>query len=1045
MNLTILHIADLHFSKEKDEDIKIIRNGLFKDLEFLSNKHSLTPDLVFFTGDLILKGQDGHEDYPLCEQLFIEPLLSKLSLTQNEFFIVPGNHDVNRLKTSEAFETKLSEYLSSKDILNNYFKKLYSSIDFEITKKKFDNYLQFKSKQSNSNIINSNFFYETFRISVSGIEVGIIALNSSWRSSQFGPDKGRLIIGDNNFNNALLDIENCQLKFVLSHHPFEMLSAWDSKNLQITMARSIDMFFTGHIHDSDFMYTNQIYGSLYVSTCGSLYSGRVRESYSVINLDLTKKELKIFLRRWYDKRHEFDQETEKVKNGLITYENFTIKDKIVNELIEISSLKNKLQSIQLPANIIFPFENIEKVQLEDVFVEPLISDKSSFDKDSFEKNHIKLSNIINSNKNIIFFGKKEYGKTSLLKHIQSEILKNESEFEGKIPVYIEFSQISKNNYKAIKRIIRTDLEGLLTDDLIEKYLVNGNFVFLVDDYDDFKDGFRDKRKKVFNLILKTYPKCRYIITTNEKISQTFKQESFSLDKYLPYDNYYLSSFNTAAIRNLLEKWCRYQDFDVDRMLDQIIFYFHQLKIPITPMAVTLFIGVLIRDKASINLNNEAYLIENYLETILEKLDPSDPNTDLDFREKESFLSHLAYEMVRLDKYEFSEIEFERCKLDYFTEFDEDLPDNKSFDPFFSKGILQKKNKLISFQFKFWFYFFLAKAMQKDNVIKNEVLSFPNYLKFSTAFSYEAGLSRNDKELLDIIDERTQAVIDDFFKSDANKNLEQYQIESGLSKFSDKIETQIREKNVAENKDKIKDETYLSYNPEEQNIPDEDEYDDIIQLVTLNSDLIRNTREIKGMYKEKFLKNNINSYLALMWQTLEIFRETIDTIDEDSLKKLLNDNGTIDENDFDYEKIVKRIREFTYQVIPLSIILFMSDHLQNPKLKNTVKKLIHSDISLTDRLFYSLLLFRLEIESGLEELHNLLKDSKSSYIYDHLIYLFIIIFCYSNKLDDRNLNLVIKLLNEIRKKYSTVQKELPLFVKDTFTSDIKKSILLKGNK
>lgn len=1042
MKISILHLADLHINIKKIDDIKFIIDGLIKDLKTLRKEKSINPNLIFFTGDIINKGQNAEEEFSLFEDFFINPLLSELKLSQNELFLVPGNHEINRLQSSEIFETKLQERLTSNDAFTTYFESFKETIDYGIIKQKLDSYLKFKNSIRNSNLVFSDFFFDVYKYMVGEFEIGIIALNSAWRSSGFGSDDRRLIIGEKIFNDAHQLISDCKLKLVLSHHPFEMLCDWDSKTMQIAMARNIDILFTGHIHDSEFSYAQQIYGSLYVSTCGSLHSGRIRNGYSLVNIDLEQKKLGIYLRSWYNSRKEFDQETEKSKDGIIEFDNFQLNNQEANELIEINSIKNKLQYSLLPANIIYPFENINQVKLEDVFVEPLISDKSSFDKDHLEKKYFELKKIIESDNNIIFFSRKEYGKTSLLKHIQTEVLKNEKKFESIIPVYVEFSQIPKNNYKSIKRIIRIALEGLLNDSQIEQYLTNGNLIILIDDFDDYSDDFRDKRKFILKQIFNAYPKCRYILTINEKISQTFKQESFSISQYLPSKNYYLASFNTSSIRKLLEKWCCYENFNVDKMLNQIVFYFQQLRIPVTPMAVTLFIGVLIRDRASQNLNNEAYLIENYLETILEKLDINDIKADLDFREKESFLSHIAYMMIVENKFEFSKLEFERHKLDYFTLFGEDLPNSNSFDLFFTKCILQEKNKMISFQFKFWFYFFLAKAMQKKPERMHDLLKRTDFLKFSTAFSYKAGLSRNDKELLAIIDEKTQENIQEFIHADRNKHLDDYQIESGLVKFSENIENKIKDKNIAEDKDRIKDQTHLSYDADDQKLPDEDAYDDVIQLVILNSDLIRNTREIHFKAKERFLKNNVNSYLTLMWQTLEIFREMIDEIDKEQLKNLFIENDDIDDDDFNFEKIIKRMHEFTYQIIPLSIILFMSEHLSNPKLKNTVIRLLTLELKLTDKLFYALLLFKLDIESALIELEKLVKDSKSSYVYDHLIYLYVIVYCRSTKLDQNQLNMIIKFLKKIRKKYSVIQKELPLFVKDTFASDFRKDSLLK---
>ncbi len=344
------------------------------------------------------------------------------------------------------------------------------------------------------------------------------------------------------------------------------------------------------------------------------------------------------------------------------------------------------------SSIICPFDGLNDIKIEDVFVEPLISNQSTFSKDYKAKEYFKLGDILSKNENVVFYSRKEYGKTSLLRYVESEMLRNEEVFEGKLPVFIQFINLPKNNPDSIRRIVRTTLDGNITEEVTTNYLESGRFVILIDDFDDYNDDDREKRKKeLFNIIDK-YPKCRYILSANENLSQSFKEESIKLANSINASRFYLCSFNTARIRQLLEKWCHYEDFDVDGMLNHIVFYFQQLRIPVTPMAVTLFIGVLIRDRAKKNLRNEAYLIENYLETILEKLGKGSFHGQMDFRDKESFLANVAYKMYVKGEFELTKAEFERDKIDYFETYDEDLPNERIFEDFYKKGILQESSE-----------------------------------------------------------------------------------------------------------------------------------------------------------------------------------------------------------------------------------------------------------------------------------------------------------------------------------------------------------------
>jgi hypothetical protein len=327
-------------------------------------------------------------------------------------------------------------------------------------------------------------------------------------------------------------------------------------------------------------------------------------------------------------------------------------------------------------------------------------------------------------------------------------------------------------------------------------------------------------------------------------------------------------------------------------------------------------------------------------------------------------------------------------------------------------------------------------MQKDDAKKIEVLNSPKYLRFSAALSYKAGLDRNDKILLDIIDSRTQEKMIEYFGNYGEKSIESLQIDSGLLEYNQDIEKSVRQKNKSEVKDNLQDKKYLSYDEDDQRIQDEEEYDDIIELVTLNSDIIRNTREVSNNDKKRCLSNNISAYLGLMWYGAESFKDIINTVDKDGLRKLLLIKST-SKKEIDVDVLLRRIRQIILQIIPISIIDYMSEHLSNPKLKLPVSELINTESDINKKLYYVLLLFKIDVNTAIIETKKLINSSKL-YVIDHIIFLYIYFFCFHNKLNDTVLEQLIALMNKIRSKYPVKDKKYP--VGDTFSSDIKKNIL-----
>lgn len=72
--ITLMHISDLHYTHSKSTDSGIVLKVLREDLHRLSDEGKLKPDLIVFTGDLVLQG-DVASDFQAAADRFISPLL----------------------------------------------------------------------------------------------------------------------------------------------------------------------------------------------------------------------------------------------------------------------------------------------------------------------------------------------------------------------------------------------------------------------------------------------------------------------------------------------------------------------------------------------------------------------------------------------------------------------------------------------------------------------------------------------------------------------------------------------------------------------------------------------------------------------------------------------------------------------------------------------------------------------------------------------------------------------------------------------------------
>jgi len=105
--ITWLHLSDTHFGNPEYGIDSLNRfEKLFDDLIELRLVHSLKPDFIFFTGDLIFGNH--HSAIPMEHQFvqfnnFIEKIRNIYSpaIKKENIFFAPGNHEVNRESVSE--------------------------------------------------------------------------------------------------------------------------------------------------------------------------------------------------------------------------------------------------------------------------------------------------------------------------------------------------------------------------------------------------------------------------------------------------------------------------------------------------------------------------------------------------------------------------------------------------------------------------------------------------------------------------------------------------------------------------------------------------------------------------------------------------------------------------------------------------------------------------------------------------------------------------------------------------------------------------------
>jgi len=177
----------------------------------------------------------------------------------------------------------------------------------------------------------------------------------------------------------------------------------------------------------------------------------------------------------------------------------------------------------------------------------------------------------------------------------------------------------------------------------------------------------------------------------------------------------------------------------------------------------------------------------------------------------------------------------------------------------------------------------------------------------------------------------------------------------------------------------------------------------------------------------------------------MFRNMLEATDENELFKMIIKGDKRATSQQRLQVLIEYAHKIVHQVIPLSILVYMNEHLNNPKLTKSFRNLAEASTSGTKRLFYYLLIFAQKPKEGLRQLKGVITPD-SSVTEDFLICGFLRWYCHENKVEDAVLNSIVSILETVRLKYAKTIKgkerdEFPYQV-DSFRADTKKELQSK---
>lgn len=1045
-SLNILHISDAHIQKKDKSEIKAIVEKMINDILKIQKEQNIKINLICFTGDLIQRGDKALQDemeLEIANEVLVQPLLNGLGLEKKQFIIVPGNHEVDITKITKATEKGL--LVNSLDDINenindmdeSYLKRL--SYFYEVVNASYEDIMKEK--------IGYAFIRE-----IDGRKIGIVCLDSAWRSSGKGScERGLLYVGQKQVQDLFKHIKDTDFKICMMHHPLDWLSDFEFTLIEREMTK-FDIVLNGHVHEADNKEICRQNVKTIYSTAGKLYPldyayGRKVDGYngySVLNINFLTNLCTIFMRTYFAMgRDDFDKAVNIDVDGKRVYPlNGNTEEKQM-EFNIVNGIREYFRYMSETFSLLKEIDSHSPASLNDVFVEPILSEESEYMKEKGKTGEqITLEQLVNEKENIILFGKKESGKTTILQKIGLLYIDKYVE-KGIIPIHIDMRKLPKKNDKLTNATIYFVMNNMFDDANINKAKVKeliktGKFVFLIDNI-DISD---DLQSNMLTKFIQDSKDNRFFLTVKEEFFQSIDIKK--LPEYCKnFRKVYIHFMGKAQIRELVTRWAdkREDIIDINEVVEKIDGYCNQINFAKTPFNISIFMVLWDSDKNFIP-QNEGIVMQNYLEILLEKLSPNESyRSTYSFQIKEHFLSNLAYRMFEKNQYYFTKNEF----YEYVHEYHKVkgyIEENSRFSKlFFEKGILSLSDEMVIFSHTSILEYYLAVYAKDNEDFFQYILKKGNRVNFRNELCFYSGLKPNCEELLDSMAEtiietiigsidvvedlnKLEIMVDfrlkkeELIKSLTNNRPTQKEIDA-ISDLTNKKD-EVAPLDISKKKKRIKIDAPKIADVVE-GYHDEKETEDFYSLLQMYGSVLKNAELLDNNLKINHLENYMyamNILLREILQAIEIVKEKINI--EDMKKKI----GTIGElpSEEEFENLKGTFMEMMKVTLPIAVQNLILENVGTPKMEIAINELMATKL---DKPFEKFMLIflkcDLKIGNPISELRRYVQSETSESILK--LIMLKLIFYFRIRFFGMNLrieNSLLDLIIEIQMKLSSNQ-------------------------
>jgi hypothetical protein len=501
------------------------------------------------------------------------------------------------------------------------------------------------------------------RVSIRGLDVGIVLLNSAWRSSK-GFDRNRLYVPEEEVVSAFASLEDTEFVVVAMHHPLSWLEEGNGQSLDLWIQRKAHLVLTGHTHVIDPSYRITLQGSTVTSAAGCLYE-RIdyRNAFSIIDVSFSDHTFStgIFL-HGFNKGRGFSLATDLGDNGRFALNDLPLESFLPAALAGISAVEIRRHLVEVAERqSITPRFLAERrpARITEVFVEPVFLPApygqlaKELAGDRYELEYTRPLDLVKESGRVAICGGSESGVTGALLWALDNL---PAPFSSRVPVYLDASDLGRGpalvENAARHALMDAGVELGARDDLPP-------LVVAIDDLQDLTG----RQGEQIGAFFESHPEHWLIAGWHDDRGRVGDLMLGSDREHFPVERCFLGPMGPPQLRKMVAKLLP----DADQaVVERILSVIASENLPRNPFVMSLLVVLLGEQVAQLETVSETSLLDRYVEHLLDQAAGAvSSRIGLDPANWSMMLEGLAYEFRKRRQRFLQRLEVDAFFVEYF--------------------------------------------------------------------------------------------------------------------------------------------------------------------------------------------------------------------------------------------------------------------------------------------------------------------------------------------------------------------------------------------